>query len=50
MTAFIMCLSPFLAAFFCALFTLCGDYPLALWCLLIAPVGIAVAPYLGEGE
>lgn len=49
MAALIMCLSPIVAAFFCGLFALCGDYPLAVWCLLIAPAGIAVAPYI-EGD
>jgi hypothetical protein len=50
MSALIMCLSPLVAAAFCALFAWCGDYPLALWCLLLGPAGMLAAPYLEEAE
>lgn len=48
MSAFVMCLSPIIAAFFCALFAFCGDYPLAVWSLLLAPAGMLAAPYLAR--
>lgn len=50
MSALVMCVSPLVAAAFAALFTFCGDYALAAWCLLIAPAGIIIAPYLEVSE
>lgn len=50
MAALVTCLAPFVAALFCGIFAWCGDYPLAVWCLLMAPAGIIIAPYLEESE
>ena len=50
MAAIVTCLSPILAALFCALFAWCGDYQLALWCLLLGPAGMFAAPYLEDAR
>lgn len=50
MTAFVTIVSPILAAAFGLLFVFCGELDTALACLLLAPAGVMLAPYLEGAE
>jgi hypothetical protein len=50
MTAFVTIVSPILAAAFGLLFVFCGELDTAMACLLFAPAGVMIAPYLDGAE